>query len=200
VELLLPVLVRIAVVRLKLPDRFGDDRVTLRPLRLTDAEAYAAGFRDDPQMGRLLGLEEDPDESAARSLIEAQTAARDHEDRTFFRVAIADPVTDALWGELIVHSLSAKHRRAEVGFWLAPGVRGHGVGSHAVSVLISWMFEALDLLRVEMTTTPDNPVVPALGRRLGFSQEGVLRARNFERGQRVDLVWFGLLREEWPAV
>jgi RimJ/RimL family protein N-acetyltransferase len=62
------------------------------------------------------------------------------------------------------------------------------------------MFEALDLLRVEMTTTPDNPVVPALGRRLGFSQEGVLRARNFERGQRVDLVWFGLLREEWPAV
>jgi RimJ/RimL family protein N-acetyltransferase len=50
-----------------------------------------------------------------------------------------------------------------------------------------------------MTTTPENPAVPALAQRLGFTQEGVLRSRNVERGQRVDLVWFGLLREEWQA-
>ncbi len=48
-----------------------------------------------------------------------------------------------------------------------------------------------------MTTTPENPSVPALARRLGFAQEGVLRKRNVERGQRVDVVWFGVLREEW---
>jgi RimJ/RimL family protein N-acetyltransferase len=49
-----------------------------------------------------------------------------------------------------------------------------------------------------MTTTPDNPTVPPLARRLGFTREGVLRLRNLERGERVDLIWFGLLREEWP--
>jgi RimJ/RimL family protein N-acetyltransferase len=27
----------------------------------------------------------------------------------------------------------------------------------------------------------------------------VLRQRNVERGQRVDVVWFGVLREEWHA-
>jgi len=48
-----------------------------------------------------------------------------------------------------------------------------------------------------MTTTPDNAAVFALARRLGFTQEGVLRKRNVERGQRVDVVWFGVLREEW---
>ena len=37
----------------------------------------------------------------------------------------------------------------------------------------------------------------ALAERLGFTQEGVLRKRNVERGQRVDVVWFGVLREEW---
>lgn len=58
---------------------------------------------------------------------------------------------------------------------------------------------SLDLLRVEMTTTPENPAVPALARRLGFTQEGVLRARNIQRGQRVDIIWFGVLREEWPG-
>ena len=36
---------------------------------------------------------------------------------------------------------------------------------------------------------------PELGRLLGM--EGVLPKRNVERGQRVDVVWFGVLREEW---
>jgi ribosomal-protein-alanine N-acetyltransferase len=48
-----------------------------------------------------------------------------------------------------------------------------------------------------MTTTPDNAAVFGLARRLGFTQEGVLRKRNVERGERVDVVWFGVLREEW---
>jgi [ribosomal protein S5]-alanine N-acetyltransferase len=67
----------------------------------------------------------------------------------------------------------------------------------AVSRTISWGFDALDLLRIEMTTTPDNAAVAALARHLGFTQEGVIRRRNIERGKRVDIVFFGVLREEW---
>jgi RimJ/RimL family protein N-acetyltransferase len=68
-----------------------------------------------------------------------------------------------------------------------------------VALVVSWALAELDLLRVEMTTTPDNAGVFALARRLGFTQEGVLRKRNVERGRRVDVVWFGVLREEWAA-
>jgi RimJ/RimL family protein N-acetyltransferase len=64
-------------------------------------------------------------------------------------------------------------------------------------LVVSWAFERLDLLRVELTTTPDNVVVPKLARRLGFTHEGTLRKRAVERGQRVDILWFGVLREEW---
>jgi RimJ/RimL family protein N-acetyltransferase len=61
------------------------------------------------------------------------------------------------------------------------------------------VFDDLDLLRVEMTTIPDHPAVPALAAKLGFAQGGVLRARNVERGRRVDIIWFGLLRDEWAT-
>jgi RimJ/RimL family protein N-acetyltransferase len=64
-------------------------------------------------------------------------------------------------------------------------------------MIVSWAMESRDMLRVEMTTTPDNAGVYALAERLGFRREGVLRCRNIERGQRVDIVWFGVLREEW---
>jgi ribosomal-protein-serine acetyltransferase len=68
-----------------------------------------------------------------------------------------------------------------------------------VSLALSWAFVHLDLLRMEMTTTRENPAVPALARRLGFIEEGVLRQRNVERGRRLDIIWYGLLREEWLA-
>jgi RimJ/RimL family protein N-acetyltransferase len=72
-----------------------------------------------------------------------------------------------------------------------------GLGTRATSLAVSWAFETLDLLRVEMTTTPDNVVVPKLARRLGSTHEGTLRKRAVERGRRVDVLWFGVLREEW---
>jgi ribosomal-protein-serine acetyltransferase len=57
----------------------------------------------------------------------------------------------------------------------------------------------LDLLRVELTTTADNAPVDAFARSLGFTREGVLRKRDVERGRRVDVVFYGVLREEWEG-
>lgn len=182
-------------VKILLPERLEDGHVALRPMRGEDAGPYAAAFRQDPGLGRLLGVETDPDEASVRDRIEAQ--AKPAEDSKFVQLAISDVATDAFWGEVLVHSLHEQHRRGEVGFWVVPGQRRRGVGSRAVALTLSWLFGELDLLRVEMTTTPDNQIVSALARRLGFKQEGVLRSRNIERGKRVDLVWFGLLREEW---
>jgi RimJ/RimL family protein N-acetyltransferase len=47
--------------------------------------------------------------------------------------------------------------------------------------------------------TPDNAGALVLARRLGFEEEGVLRQRAIERGRAVDIVWFGLLRDERPG-
>lgn len=140
-------------------------------------------------------MEQDPDEASIR-----ERAARGHEragEGKVAELAIADAVTDELLGSVIVHSFEWQHRRCEVGFWLVPAARGRQLGTCAVSRTVSWAFDALDVLRVEMTTTPDNLAVAALARRLGFTREGVLRRRNIERGDRVDIVFFGALREEW---
>jgi RimJ/RimL family protein N-acetyltransferase len=182
-------------MKISLPAQLQDGVVALRPMRSDDAGPYAAAFREDRALGRLLGVEVDPDEAAVRKRIDQHP--QHGEDTQFVQLAIADPATEALWGEVIVHSLDDHNRRGEVGFWVAPAQRRRGVGSRAVALTLSWLFGELGLLRVEMTTTPENEAVPALARRLGFQQEGVLRSRNVERGRRVDILWFGLLREEW---
>jgi RimJ/RimL family protein N-acetyltransferase len=67
-----------------------------------------------------------------------------------------------------------------------------------VRLLVEWAFAALELDRIELMTTVDNAAACALARSLGFREEGVLRSRNLERGRRVDVVLFALLRNEVP--
>jgi ribosomal-protein-alanine N-acetyltransferase len=178
-------------VRIDMPETLSGDGVALRRVRPDDAPAYVAAFRDDPELGRLLGMEQDPDEASVRERAERLPALA--AEGKVVELAIGEPFA----GTVSLHSIDEHHRRAEIGFWLVPGARGRGLGSRAVALAVTWAFGELDLLRVEMTTTPDNAAVFALARRLGFTQEGVLRKRNVERGQRVDVVWFGVLREEW---
>ena len=178
-------------VRIELPE-LSDAMVALRPLRPDDAVPYAAAFEADPQLGRLLGVEEDPDVAAVRARAE-QAAARAHDGN---EVELAIEV-DGFAGAATLHALDWRHRRGEVGFCLVPDARGRGLATRAMGLLIGWAFGALNLLRLEMTTTPNNAGAAAVAERLGFVREGVLRRRNVERGRRVDLVWFGLLQEEW---
>lgn len=179
-----------------LPGDVRHGSALLRPLRAEDAPEYAAAFKADPNLGRLLGIEEDPpaEKIAERAASMQQIAS----EGRFVELAVVEK-EGAFAGSVTFHSFAMEHRRCEVGFWLVPEVRGRGLGSDAVAAAADWVFGSLDFLRLEMTTTPDNPAVPALARRLGFQLEGTQRKRNVERGQRVDVVLYGLLREDWGA-
>jgi RimJ/RimL family protein N-acetyltransferase len=104
--------------------------------------------------------------------------------------------TDEFLGGINFHSIRPDHRRAEVGFWLAPWARRRGIGSAAVRAACEWGFEHWRLERIEMTTLPGNAGSLALAQKIGFTREGLLRNRNFERGKHVDIVMLGVLRGE----
>lgn len=166
----------------------------LRPERPEDAPAMAQAFADDPGLAVDWGIDDAPDETLARRwLSEHAQLWASGEGRHF---AVADPDTDVLIGGVNFHRIEPAHRRAEVGFWLAPGARGRGIGSAAVEAACRWAIERWQLVRIEMTTLPDNDASLALARKLGFQREGLMRSRNFERGKHVDLVMLSLLASE----
>jgi RimJ/RimL family protein N-acetyltransferase len=172
--------------------RLAGEGVVLRPLRPDDAPEFAAAFADDPGLGPAVGFEEDPDEDWFRDSL-------DSDERPGFQLAVTAGGSDSFLGIVIVHHVEAEQGRAEVGFWLAPEARGAGLGRRAMSLLVDWLFDHQQLRRLELTTTPDNAGALALAESLGFTREGVLRQRVVERGKAVDIVWFGLLREEWAS-
>jgi ribosomal-protein-alanine N-acetyltransferase len=175
------------------PDDLRSNGVALRRLRGRDAGPFAAAFREDPELGVLIGAEEDPTESGVRRFIARQPRLRARGE--FLGLAVTDGSGRPFLGHVMLHSIDFKHQRAEVGYWLIPAARGRGVGRTAVALLVEWAFARLDLYRLEITTTPGNAAARALAASLGFDEEGVMRARNLERGRRVDVVLLARLRK-----
>ena len=77
---------------------------------------------------------------------------------------------------------------------------GEGLGTEAMAVWTSYLFETTDALRLDFATYSGNPGMIAIGRTLGFVEEGRFRAARRWSGGVHDSVVMGLLREEWEQV
>jgi RimJ/RimL family protein N-acetyltransferase len=88
---------------------------------------------------------------------------------------------------------------AQVGYWMDPSARGHGVATAAVRALCEWAFDRLELSVIEWRAEVGNVASRRVAEKAGFRFEGVLRRRLVHRGRRVD-AWVGsLLAEDMPT-
>lgn len=175
--------------------RFTDGRVVVRTLREKDIEPYIGAFVDEGEpLLNLCGYEEPPPRERVERWLESNWV--DPPDMRSWEFVIAEAESDAFLGTIMLHSCDWWNKRAEVGAWIAAHARDQGVGSAAFELLLDWAFGDLGLERLEMTALPENENVPHIAEKFGFAYEGTMRKRNFERGRRVDLLLWGLLKDE----
>jgi ribosomal-protein-alanine N-acetyltransferase len=185
------------VPAIEVPESHSDETVALRILGSQDAWPYCQAFNEDPELATALGMGADPDEASFERQIARAPGLREGGREIEFAIVAAESESDELLGSVVLHSFQWHHARAEIGVWVAPASRRHGMARRALTLALDWAFEELELARLEAATTRDNTPAQSLARRLGFRQEGMMRQRNLERGERVDLIIFGLLRDEW---
>jgi RimJ/RimL family protein N-acetyltransferase len=77
---------------------------------------------------------------------------------------------------------------------------GHGGGVIATALFMDWLFQTLPLRKVYHEAYAYNASVVRMWRKLGLTEEGVLRADRYWNGAYWDLHIFGLYREAWPKV
>jgi RimJ/RimL family protein N-acetyltransferase len=77
---------------------------------------------------------------------------------------------------------------------------GHGYGRDAVKVLLDYAFRLRNLYKVWLTVSGDNERAIRSYRACGFIEEGRLRKHVWSKGAYVDLVYMGVLRDEWAEI
>ncbi len=170
------------------------DRLVLRQLRSTDAEALFA-LRSDPVGMEFFGQEPHQSIEETHKLIQRLQIYYERRDSLFWCTTLKGE--DTVIGSCTLFSFNFDFHYAETGYELHRDYWGKGIASEAMSAVLTYGFAELGLHRIEADVAPDNVRSKNLLLKLGFTFEGNLRERYYFRGQYEDEHYFGLLRDEW---
>jgi RimJ/RimL family protein N-acetyltransferase len=105
---------------------------------------------------------------------------------------------DALIGivDLFVHNWPGRDAFVGIGF----GEReywGKGYGTDLMNLILRYAFTELNLQRVTLNVFEYNPRAVRSYEKVGFRHEGRMRQALNKEGRRWDMLFMGILREEW---
>ncbi|MEH1015331.1 GNAT family protein [Micromonospora sp. CPCC 206060] len=175
-----------------------NDRVVLRRVRIGDlAEFGQIAYHEDiwRYFVSRIATPADLDQFI-------ETAVHDTLSGSRIVFAIVDRETGRIAGSTAYGNISESERRLEIGWsWVAPAARRTGLNRATKLALLDHAFDVLGCERVEFKTDVLNVAARAGLAGIGAQEEGVLRSFNYmPGGRRRDVVYYSILRDEWPAV
>lgn len=169
------------------------ERLYLRALRESDADGAYPGWLNDAQTcaGNSHGVYPYSREEALEYI------RRTRGDRNNLVLAVVLRDGDRHIGNVALQAIHPVYRSAELAILLGdPASRGQGLGLEAARLLCRHGFAALDLRRIACGTFAGNLGMIRLAEALGMQREGVRRQAAYKAGEYLDVIEFGLLRDE----
>lgn len=105
-----------------------------------------------------------------------------------------------LVGCLDYANLDWRSRKVELGYWIDASMQGKGLVTKVCQTMIRYAFEEQGLNKVEISCATGNHRSRAVPERLGFTLEGIHRQADWQRDHYDDVVYYGLLAQEWNSI
>ncbi len=171
------------------------ERLTLRQLRPDDAHAVAmrAG---DRRVAKYLIAVPSPYPVALASRWIAGPLAWWHQGRGVTHAITLREHPNELLGSVSLRRF-VRDRRAELGYWLGADSWGYGYATEAAGALIDFGFAELGLSRIYAHVLEGNEASCRVLDKLGMINEGIRRQHVRKNRKLLDVVLFGMLRDEW---
>ncbi|MDX8366560.1 GNAT family protein [Cytobacillus sp. IB215665] len=101
--------------------------------------------------------------------------------------------TERIIGTIGFHDWSSEHKRADIAYALFPERWGNGYATEAITNVLSYGFNELELTRIGAVVFIDNKPSNKLLAKLGFEKEGILRNYMYQNNIPYDTNVYSLL-------
>ena len=180
----------------ELPNLWRGDLVLLRAAEPEDWQRFWADQDTDAQRSSWkVPFPRSAD--AAKKWATEQANQPAESSRIFFSIETLD--TGSLAGSLTLHGVNERNGAFEYGIGIFREFWGRGYGPDAIRIILRYMFTERRFEKVNATVYSFNEKSLAMHRKMGFTEEGVIRSNLFMNGQRYDEHWFGMTRIEFFA-
>ena len=167
----------------------GED-VTLRTVEEEDVE-FVQEYINDPDVRWGLSMAMPINGEQEREYFEERISS----DEDIHLLVCADEEAVGM----VSLTVGDRHGSAEIGISLAPEYHGNGYGTAASRLLTTYAFEELRMHRVMARVFAFNEGSKRIWEKLGFEREGTHREAAFTGGEYVDVLFYGVLEDEWES-
>jgi len=174
------------------------NRIILRPLQYTDAEALVRAAADGELWNLTVTIV--PSSTTVDSYLKKALDGRDAGSVLPFVIVLKD--TGKVIGSTRFWKVDRLNRKLEIGSsWIGASWQKTFVNTEAKYLMLRHAFEVLDCVRVQFTTDENNQKSRNAILRLGAQQEGIVRhERIMPDGRKRNSVRFSIIDDEWPLV
>ena len=102
-----------------------------------------------------------------------------------------------LVGMIGLHFIDWKNRETSIGYFLAEQYQGKGIVTRCVRALVNYLFEEMEIHRIEIQVAENNRRSIAIPEKLRFTQEGIKREGQWLYDHYENLIIFSMLKREW---
>ena len=166
------------------------DRLLLRPYRLTDVDDLFK-YRSDIEWARFLPHVPQPYTRAAAEKTLARNVLESWETDPTWAIVFNQRLTGGIW------LMGIQDDIGELGYELSREHWGNGLMVEAAGAVVDWVFAERRLEKISARTDARHKRSLRVMEKVGMTREGLLRGQGKGRGERIDQVVYGILREEW---
>ena len=174
---------------------FTGNHIRLGAFRPEDAET-AARWTEDDEFQRQL----DTDFARPATAQEQAEMLNSRRSPNSVNFALRTLDGDRLIGFVVIHSIEWNNQSGTLAIGIGePEFRGRGLGGEALTLILNYAFNELNLHRVGLDVISTNERAIRAYRKAGFKEEGRMRESVYRDGQRADRVMMSILRDEWQS-
>jgi ribosomal-protein-serine acetyltransferase len=100
-------------------------------------------------------------------------------------------------GSIGFNTIDRLNKNAGIGYMLDEDMNGKGIMTKSCRGIINHGFNEMTLNRIEIKAAVENTKSRAIPEKLGFKQEGILHQAEFKYDHFLDMVVYGMLKENW---
>jgi len=170
------------------------ERLVLRPFHINDAPEVQELAGDKYVAETTLYIPHPYEDGVAEKWINTH-ADNFNEDRSL-ELAIVHKEKNELIGAICI-GYNKRFNHGELSYWIGKKYKNNGYCTEAAKGIVIYAFEKLNLNRIFARHLGKNPASGKVMEKLGMKCEGTLRQHVLKWGEYEDLVYYGLLKDEF---
>lgn len=175
--------------------RIETDRLILRRYVIEDADAMYKNWASDSEVTKFLTWQPHSSVDVSRSIIVDWLKEYSDEKYYHWAIVLKDNRNEPIGGISVVH-MKEDISMVHIGYCLGRAWWRRGIMSEALKAVMDFMFDTVEVNRVEARHDPMNPNSGKVMQKCGMKYEGTLRSADRNNQGICDACYYALLRSE----